>query len=206
MFVDISNRGSMKVFNITRSGAKCANCEPTEWIYNVKRNTEATRTSTQNCANCEMWIWAPYTGFYWCSGGPDRKRDLCPWQWKHHPQTPTVSCCVTSRPIFIRRWGFQFWEIRLERWGEVEVRVRGLRNEGGGGSVGGVRVNASGSFCGRSHWWGCWGILPATVCLVEREKNNQTNKSGDESAAFMSSVQCNSDTLRYNKWEVLRAM
>lgn len=80
---------------------------------------------------------------------------VCPPVWLHTVQY------VTSSPDGVKRVKF------LEIWGcSVGGSWRAERTEGGrGGSVGCVRVNASGSFCGWSHWWGGRSILPATVCI-----------------------------------------
>lgn len=63
-------------------------------IHDVKRNTKAAWTSSGNCTNCEVWIWSPLCrlptvvqiGNVFVRNG-------------ENPQTPTVSCCVTSRPV-----------------------------------------------------------------------------------------------------------
>lgn len=55
---------------------------------------------------------------------------------------PTVSRCVTSAPR--KGCRYKFWG--EGRGGSREVGIK--RKQVGGGSVGGIGVNASGSFCG----------------------------------------------------------
>lgn len=129
-------------------------------------------------------------------------------------QTPNVSPprdhtqYVTSSPDGFLSFGRCGWE-GGGRW--CWSCSGGRRSEegggGGGGSVGGVRVNASGSFCGWSHWWGGRSILPATVRLREEEEEKGNRRKGRGSPLLSHSLlrAAGSNTVRYDEWKVPRA-
>lgn len=127
---------------------------------------------------------------------------------------PDPKCVPAAWPHTVRhiqsRWVFKFWEMWLGGGGEVVLELQWRTEEWGGrrggGSVGGVRVNASGSFCGWSHWWGGRSILPATVRLrEEEEKGNRRKGRGSPLLSHSLLRAAGSNTVRYDEWKVPRA-
>lgn len=128
---------------------------------------------------------------------------------------PDPNCVPAAWPHTVRhvqsRWVFKFWGRcgwgrRGRWWWWRRTEEWGGRREGGGGSVGGVRVNASGSFCGWSHWWGGRSILPATVRLrEEEEKGNRRKGRGSPLLSYSLLRAAGSNTVRYDEWKVPRA-
>lgn len=127
------------------------------------------------------------------------------WEEKCHPRPqlcPAVTTHSTSHPLLM---GFEFQFLEMLTGNAVAEEVREAewgrgRGGGGGGSVGGVRVNASGSFCGWSHWWGGRSILPATVCLRE-EREEQKGGGVSLLLSYSLFTAAGSNTESYSGWK-----
>ena len=180
---------------------------PNVWIYNVREIQWGNVDIKWKLYKLRVWMRVPHAGGWQGGGGPTGEK----WnvflsvmvKKKKSKIVPDPTMCPTAHHDQSQQGhgGYVSGDM-AEGGGGGGSRVRRSEEWGGGGSVGGVRVNASGSFCGWSHWRGGRSILPATVCL--REINRETNmKWGGGGLVYClhSHYPMQSKTVRYKEWK-----